>query len=215
MRWADPWYFLFLVILPLLFYWNFRTSSRIKFSSIELIKKLRRQPTMNPRLVLLTVRIVVILLVILALARPQSGRKFTEEPSEGVDIILAIDTSGSMRAVDFEIDNKPVTRLEVVKKVVADFIEKRKGDRLGLVVFGEDAFTQCPLTLDHNILQNFLGELEIGMAGDSTAVGSAIGVSVKRLKDLKAKSKIVILLTDGRSNAGRVTPKKAAELAAD
>jgi Ca-activated chloride channel family protein len=106
-----------------------------------------------------------------------------------------------------------VDRLSVVKDVVSEFIDSREFDRMGMVVFGNEAFTQCPLTLDHDILHSFLTKLQIGVAGDSTAIGSAIGISVKRLKDLKSKSKVIILLTDGRNNAGNITPFQAAEIA--
>jgi len=116
--------------------------------------------------------------------------------------------------MDFELDGQRVTRLEAVKAVVSDFLQKRPGDRLGMVVFGEEAFTQAPLTLDHDLLQTLLGQLSIGMAGDATAIGSAIGVSVNRLKDLKAKSKVVVLLTDGQNTAGEIAPVQAAEAAA-
>jgi Ca-activated chloride channel family protein len=127
--------------------------------------------------------------------------------------MLALDTSGSMRALDFIEDEKRITRLTVVKDVVSKFIDNRPNDRIGMVVFGEQAYTQCPLTLDQDILQSFLSKLEIGMAGDSTAIGSAIGIAVKRLKDLESKSKVMILLTDGRSNAGALPPIQAAQAA--
>jgi len=158
-------------------------------------------------------RFIAITLFIVAFARPQEGRKKTEILSEGVDIILAIDTSGSMRALDFKQNDASVTRLSVVKDVVAQFVDSRETDRMGMVVFGGEAFTQCPLTLDQDILYSFLDKLKIGMAGDATAIGSAIGISVKRLKDLKSKSKVIILLTDGRNNAGKITPLQAAEFA--
>ena len=147
--------------------------------------------------------------------RATTGRdtKKLEILSEGVDIVLALDTSGSMRALDFKKDDEPVTRLTVVKDVVAEFIDGRETDRMGMVVFGGEAFTQCPLTLDHDILFSFLDKLKIGMAGDATAIGSAIGISIKRLKDLKSKSKVIILLTDGRNTAGKITPLQAVELA--
>jgi Ca-activated chloride channel family protein len=118
-----------------------------------------------------------------------------------------------MQAMDFEENNQPVDRLTVVKDVVSEFIDSREFDRMGMVVFGNEAFTQCPLTLDHDILHSFLKKLQIGVAGDSTAIGSAIGISVKRLKDLESKSKVIILLTDGRNNAGNITPLQAAEIA--
>jgi Ca-activated chloride channel family protein len=127
--------------------------------------------------------------------------------------MLALDTSGSMRALDFIEEEKRITRLTVVKGVVSKFIENRPTDRIGMVVFGEQAYTQCPLTLDQGILQSFLSKLEIGMAGDSTAIGSAIGIAVKRLKDLDSASKVIILLTDGRNNAGTLVPLQAAQTA--
>jgi Ca-activated chloride channel family protein len=125
--------------------------------------------------------------------------------------MLCLDTSGSMQAMDFEIDETPVTRLTAVKKVVTEFIKKREFDRIGLVVFGEEAFTQSPLTLDKGLLLTLVNQMQIGMAGDRTAIGSAIAVGGKRIKDLEAKSKTLILLTDGRHNAGTVTPEEAAE----
>ncbi len=172
----------------------------------------------NPRVDLMILippllRFTAIALMIFALARPQEGHKMTEIVSTGVDIVLAIDTSGSMKALDFQRDRKRIDRLEMVKAVLSEFISKREHDRIGMVVFGDEAFTQCPLTLDHNILLSFLDKLKIGIAGDSTAIGSAIGIAIKRLKDLKSKSKVIILLTDGRNNAGQLLPIQAAEAA--
>ena len=153
------------------------------------------------------------MLLILALARPQEGHKSQEILSVGVDIMLALDTSGSMQALDFIKNEKRDTRLAMVKDVVSKFIENRPNDRIGMVVFGSEAYTQCPLTLDQGILQSFLSKLDIGMAGDSTAIGSAVGIAVKRLKDLESDSKVIILLTDGRNNAGSLPPVQAAQTA--
>lgn len=153
--------------------------------------------------------------LVLALARPQITRTDVWVESDGLDILLAVDTSGSMRAEDFSSGLTPVNRLQVAKGVMAEFVRERPNDRLGLVVFGEEAFTQVPLTLDHDTLLEMLDRVEIGIAGaQGTAVGTALAVSAKRIKDLEAKSKIVILLTDGRSNAGRITPMEAAQAAA-
>ena len=159
----------------------------------------------------LAVRVLCLVLLILAAARPQFYNVSREIRSPGVDIVMSIDTSGSMRALDFELDGEPVTRLTAVKKVVSDFIEKREVDRIGLVVFGEEAFTQAPLTLDKGLLLGLVDKMTIGMAGDRTAVGAAIAIGGKRLKDLKAATKILILLTDGRHNAGELTPEQAAD----
>ncbi len=156
-------------------------------------------------------RTVTLVLLLLAAARPQLYNVSREVRTPGVDIVLALDTSGSMRALDFKIDGDPVTRLTAVKKVVGEFIEKRRNDRIGLVVFGDEAFTQAPLTLDKGLLLGLVGKMEVGMAGDRTAIGSAVAVAGKRLKDVAGKSKILILLTDGRHNAGEVTPVQAAE----
>ena len=158
-------------------------------------------------------RCLVIALFVVALARPQSSTKATEVLTEGIDIMLCLDTSGSMQALDFKWGSERQNRLQVVKRVVSEFIRGRKNDRIGMVVFGEEAFTQCPLTLDYGVLLNFLDRVEIGMAGDSTAIGSALGTCAKRLKGLKSKSKVVILLTDGRNNAGSLSPETAAEIA--
>jgi len=159
----------------------------------------------------LALRAGCLALLVLGAARPQLYNVSREIRSPGVDIMLCLDTSGSMQAMDFELDGKPVSRLTAVKKVVSEFIKKREMDRIGLVVFGEEAFTQAPLTLDKGLLLDLVGRMEIGMAGDRTALGSAIAIGGKRLKDLEAKSKTLILLTDGRHNAGELTPDEAAD----
>ena len=159
----------------------------------------------------LVLRGVCLTLLVLTAARPQLYNVSRQVRSPGVDIMLCLDTSGSMQALDFKLDGKSVTRLTAVKTVVNDFIKKRETDRIGLVVFGDEAFTQSPLTIDKGLLLDLVNKMEIGMAGDRTAIGSAIAVGGKRLKDLEAKSKILILLTDGRHNAGYITPEQAAE----
>lgn len=159
----------------------------------------------------LILRALSLALLVLAAARPQFYNVSRETRTSGVDILLCIDTSGTMRALDFKIDGDAVDRLTAVKKVVKDFIVKRERDRIGLVIFGDEAFTQCPLTLDKGLLLNLVDKLEVGMAGDRTAIGDAIAVSGKRLKDVKAASRILVLLTDGRHNAGDVMPLQAAE----
>jgi len=152
-----------------------------------------------------------LVLLVFTAARPQFYNVSREIQSPGVDIVLCLDTSGSMHALDFQLNDKPVSRLTAVQKVVGEFIKKREMDRIGLVVFGEEAYTQSPLTLDKGLLLGLVEKMKIGMAGDRTAIGSALAVAGKRLKDLKAKSRILILLTDGRHNVGELTPEKAAE----
>ncbi|HAZ12332.1 MAG: aerotolerance regulator BatA [Bdellovibrionales bacterium GWA2_49_15] len=213
MRFAHPWFFLLLLVIIPIYFRGHSTGGRFRFSSLDIIKKIKGNTRFHPRQILIWLRILVVIFFVLALARPQQGKKFTEISSEGVDIMLLLDTSGSMHALDFERDGKRINRLAIIKEVVAKFIDKRPNDRMGLVVFGDDAFTQCPLTLDHGILLELLSKVEIGMAGESTAIGSAMGVGANRMKDLKAKSKIMILLTDGRNNAGQLPPAKVSEVA--
>jgi Ca-activated chloride channel family protein len=159
-------------------------------------------------------KIFALVLLILALARPQWGDKRINVTTEGVNIILALDLSESMRALDFKRDDQIVTRLEAVKTVVRKFILKREGDRIGMVVFGSNAFTQLPLTRDYNTISFILDRLEIGAAGPRTALGDAIGISLKRLKDIRSKSNIIILLTDGKSNSGELAWQDAVKIAA-
>ncbi len=187
-----------------------------RFSSLRSLTRLRPSWTLVLRRLVLGTRILVVALLILGMARPQAGRKQTQVSSEGVDIVLVLDTSGSMQALDLDSSRaiaRRRNRLEVAKGVVDEFVRKRESDQIGLVVFGSEAFTQCPLTLDHGIVATFLDRAEIGMAGDGTAIGSAIGTAVKRLRSSEAKSKVIVLLTDGRNNAGSLSPRKAAEVA--
>jgi Ca-activated chloride channel family protein len=215
-RFEDSYFLLLLIIvIPLMIYYylNKYHNMRIKFSTLTDIKASISSHAQFGQHFLFFLRLVAVALIIVALARPQIHNEVKEVISSGIDIMLVLDTSGSMEARDYSANRKNMDRLSVVKEVVKDFIDKRPGDRIGMVVFGTNAFTQCPVTLDHNILINFLRDVRIGMVGESTAIGSAIGIAVKRLKDVQGKSKIIILLTDGRSNAGQIAPLTAAELA--
>jgi len=215
LRFEDPWLLIFLLLVPLLVFYGWRSmgSSRIWFSSLGVLQQLKSPATLVLRRGLIVLRCLAVSLFILAFARPQSGIKSTEITTEGIDIMLCLDTSGSMQALDFKTEGKKGTRLQAVQKVVNNFIRGRKNDRIGMVVFGQEAFTQCPLTLDYGVLLSLLDSVKIGMAGDSTAIGSALGICVKRLKDLTSKSKVIILLTDGRNNSGTLGPATAAEVA--
>ncbi|HIN87197.1 MAG TPA: VWA domain-containing protein [Nitrospinaceae bacterium] len=212
-RFEDPWLLLILLSLPILILRERTIASVINYSSLASLKAVSQHHSKIKAMAPIILRFIAITLFIIAFARPQEGHKRTEILSQGVDIVLAIDTSGSMQALDFKKNETQVTRLSVVKDVVAEFVKNREMDRIGMVVFGANAFTQCPLTLDQNILLSFLDKLKIGMAGDATAIGSAIGISARRLKDLKSKSKVIILLTDGRNNSGAISPLQAAEIA--
>jgi len=161
------------------------------------------------RALLPVARLLALALLVVAFARPQVVEKEEEIRTEGIDIMLALDISGSMQAEDF----KPRNRLHVAKNVVADFLNLVRNDRVGLVVFAGQAFTQCPLTLDYDVLRTLLARVEIGMIEDGTAIGTALANCVNRLKDSEAKSKVVILLTDGENNAGKIDPETAANVA--
>ena len=188
-QFEDPWLLLFFLIVPYLaIKGKGKELASINYSSLEILQTVRSAKVEFLSILPLVLRLLAVSLIVLALARPQEGQKSTEILSVGVDIMLALDTSGSMQALDFIKDEKRDTRLAMVKDVVSQFIENRPNDRMGMVVFGSEAYTQCPLTLDQGILQSFLSKLDIGMAGDSTAIGSAIGIAVKRLKDLEREN---------------------------
>ncbi|OGS33606.1 MAG: aerotolerance regulator BatA [Elusimicrobia bacterium RIFOXYC2_FULL_34_12] len=213
MRFADPIYLLFLLIIPLLVFYHFKRFKKptIKYPELESIKlSFNPQKTKIKEWLPVILRLVVLSFIIFALARPQSGQKGEEILTKGVDIILCLDTSTSMRAEDF----KPNNRFYVAKKSAEEFVKGRKHDRIGVVVFSALAFTQCPLTLDYGALIDFLDKTEIGMTQtDGTAIGSAIVTSLNRLRESNAKSKIIILLTDGRNNTGEIDPITAAKTA--
>jgi Ca-activated chloride channel family protein len=206
---------LIVVILPPLVYFYLRRkgTNQVLFPSLETLKKLKPSFFQRYRYILIILRSAVIVLLVVALSRPQYGNEQTKVTTEGIDIVLAVDVSGSMLAEDFEMGGKRYNRLYVIKQVVKDFIQRRINDRIGLVVFSGRAYTQCPMTLDYGMLLQLLEKVEIGMIEDGTAIGSAISSSVDRLRGTKAKSKVAVLLTDGRNNAGEIDPFTAAEIA--
>lgn len=157
---------------------------------------------------------IVLVLMILSLARPQWGTRRVDVKTKGINMILAVDLSESMAALDFNWRGNIINRLEAVKTVVRQFVAKRNSDRIGLVVFGSHAYTQLPLTRDYDTIMDIIDRIKIGAAGKSTAIGDAIGISLKRLEDIESKSNIIILLTDGSSNSGELSPEAAVEIAA-
>jgi Ca-activated chloride channel family protein len=214
-RFASPLYLVFFLVLVLiLFFRRKRQGAYIRMPSLEGIETVPASVMVRVSKFLPLLKILALALLILALARPQWGDRKINVTTEGVNIILALDLSESMRALDFKKDGKLVTRLEAVKSVVRDFILKREGDRIGMVVFGSNAFTQLPLTRDYNTIAFILDRLEIGAAGPRTAIGDAIGISLKRLEDIESKSNLIILLTDGKSNSGELAWQDAVKIAA-
>ena len=212
MEWGFPWAFALLVpvaLLPLQARWTGRNRLAVPGeAAMEGGRSLRVLLWWLPD----ALRIAGLALCVVALARPQITRRDVLLEQEGLDILLAIDTSGSMDAPDFSVGMVPVSRLEVAKAVMADFVDKRTYDRVGLVVFGAEAYTFVPLTLDHDTLRQALEHVQLGMAGRSaTAVGAAIAVSGRRIQQVEAPERIVILLTDGRNNVERPDPIQAAQ----
>lgn len=210
-EWASPWWLLAVVpalALPLL-----GRGLRLRHASTSALtggRSLRQALAWLPR----ALGAVGLALLAVALARPQHVDRERVVEHEGIDIMLVLDASGSMEAEDYTLSGRPATRLDVAKEVIADFVSGRPDDRIGLVVFGEEAYTQVPLTLDHDGMIDILRQVLLGAAGRrATAVGDAMAVAGNRLKDLDAPSKVMILLTDGRSNAGAVAPLEAAEAA--
>ena len=215
LRFAAPYFLILLLLLPALAWYRFLRHRRpaMAHSALFPAADIPASTAMRLRRLVPAVKYTVLCLMVLALARPQWGTERTEVLTEGINIVLALDLSESMAALDFKKKRRVVNRLEAVKGVVQEFVAGRSGDRIGMVVFGTHAYTQLPLTRDYNTMVSILDRLEIGAAGKSTAIGDAIGISLKRLADIESRSNIIILLTDGQSNAGELSPDTAAEIA--
>ncbi len=207
----KQWFWLFL-ILPVLLAWYIyklkKYEGEINFSSFTLFTGVKSSLKAKFRHVLFLLRLICLSLLILAIARPQSRSSWKDTKTEGIDIVVSLDVSLSMLAKDF----KP-NRLEVAKSVLADFIDARPNDKIGLVIFSGEAFTQCPLTTDHKIIKNMFTDIKAGLLDQGTAIGLGLADGVARVKDSKAKSKVVILISDGKSNVGEIAPLTAAEIA--
>ena len=214
MQLHDPWLLLLLLLIPLLL--RVRRPQQLPalcFPVLEAVRAVGPGRRVRWRWILPVLRAVALILLVVALARPQLGKAATQIYTEGIDIMLAVDLSGSMLSEDFQLDGRRANRLDAVKAVVRTFLEHRPGDRVGLVLFAGRPYTQSPLTLDHGWLLKNLERAHIGMIEDGTAIGSALATAVSRLEASDAKSKIVILLTDGQNNTGKVPPMTAAETA--
>ncbi len=213
-RFANPEYLVLLALIPLLaiYYWRrgAKMSARMSFSTLRHVKRAPFTLRQFLRRNLYWLRLAVLSLVILGLARPQSGTRQEEVITEGIDIMLVLDVSTSMLAEDF----KPKNRIGAAKAVAREFIQGRRNDPMGLVIFAREAFSQCPLTLDYGVLLEILDKTQVAAPEwDGTAIGNGIATAVARLKDSKAKSKVIILLTDGENNAGEIDPVTAAQVA--
>jgi Ca-activated chloride channel family protein len=215
MTFQNPWVFILLPVAAavLLYSRKGKRQPALRFSTGILLDGLKPTPKLKLRKGVIILRMLALILIIIALSRPQLMLQESRRETEGIDIVLAIDTSTSMRAEDFELGGKRDNRLEVVRDVVKDFISRRHSDRIGIVAFAANAYTVSPLTLDYGWLLQNLERVKTGMTEDGTAIGSGISSALNRLKDSEAKGKVVILLTDGRNNAGKISPLTAADAA--
>jgi Ca-activated chloride channel family protein len=227
MTYATPEAFLLLIFLPLLVDWRailprrraadpartgYAFSSPLPAAELSSFASSSFRVRFGSPLVSLF-RSIAFVLLVFALARPQTGSTERDLEAEARDIFFALDISGSMRALDFFIDGDRSDRLRALKFVLTKFIAARKGDRLGLVVFGDRVFTQCPLTLDHSVVTELVEALEVGMAGQGTAIGDGLGIAIKRLDEIPSPSKAIVLVTDGKNNSGSLLPLDAAQIA--
>ena len=212
MTFLHPELLWLLLLLPalLIIYivWRRRQHASLRVPSLLFLRDMRGGLRVYLRHSLFVLRLLALGLIIVALARPQSSSSWSEDHVEGIDIMLTMDISTSMLAMDFQ-----PNRVEAAKEVAMRFIANRPNDNIGLVVFAGESFTACPLTQDHATLINRLREMTPGMIEDQTAIGSGLATAISRLKDSKTKSKVIILLTDGANNTGNISPKMAAELA--
>jgi len=216
MTFAHPWLLLLLLLLPPLAWLKGRRGipPAFVYSSVQLVRGMQNITRSRPGGFLMSLRWIVLAIFIFALAQPRLSKSTTTVKASGVDIVVAFDLSGSMMSEDFVVGGKRVDRFDMARSILKDFIDKRPSDRLGLVVFAAQAFIATPLTLDHDFLQENLDRLEIGSINpDATAIGDALATALNQLRDLKAKSKTVILMTDGENNSGKVDPLTAAQAA--
>jgi Ca-activated chloride channel homolog len=214
-RFLQPDWFWALSLLPLVVLWRGRRGpvAAVEYSDISLARDVARRTRSRIGGIVWLLPIIVAALMIIGLARPQRNHSRTTVTANGIDIVLGLDISGSMQALDFKVNNVRVNRIAVVKSVVSRFIDERPNDRIGLIAFAAAPYIVSPLTLDHDWLQQNLDRVNTGLGDDGTAIGSAIAAAVNHLRTTTAKSKVVILLTDGVNNSGKIPPLAAAEAA--
>jgi Ca-activated chloride channel family protein len=214
-RFLQPEWFWLLALLPLVLLWRGRRGpvAAIEYSDVSLAREVARRGRSKVGMLVWMLPILAGALMIVGLARPQRADGRSEVTANGIDIVLGLDVSGSMQALDFHIQNQRVNRIEVVKTVVSKFIDERPDDRIGIIAFAGAPYLVSPITLDHDWLQQNLERVSVGGVDDGTAIGSAIAAGVNRLRLTQAKSKVIILLTDGVNNTGKISPIAAAEAA--
>jgi len=211
----QPDWFWALILLPLVILWRGRRGpvAAVEYSDVSLARDIARRTRSRIGGIVWLLPIIAAAFMIVGLARPQRTQSRTEVTANGIDIVLGLDISGSMQALDFKVDNTRVNRIAVVKSVVSRFIDERPNDRIGLIAFAGAPYIVSPLTLDHDWLQQNLERINVGSVDDGTAIGSALAAAVNHLRTTTTKSKVVILLTDGVNNTGKIPPLAAAEAA--
>lgn len=209
---AHPYFFALLALVPLLIWWQVRSKKKdapaLRLTTTAGLARMKQSGKAAWRPVLFVLRVVALVALIIALARPQSSNTTENIDSEGIDIVIALDVSGSMTAEDFKPD-----RVEAAKSAALAFVNDRPTDRIGLVIFSGESFTMCPITIDHNVLKEQITQVESGMLQDGTSIGMGLATAVDRLRYSKGKSKVIILLTDGVNNTGLIDPNTALEIA--
>ena len=209
---AHPYFFALLLLIPAMVWWQSQrrknSNPSLRLTTIGGLSGIAPGARARFRPALFVLRIMALVALIIALARPQSTNTTTNNDTEGIDIVLGVDVSGSMQAEDF----KP-NRIEAAKQVAIDFVDKRPNDRIGLVIFAGESFTMCPITIDHNVLKEQIMHVKSGMIVDGTSIGMGLATAVDRLRNSKAKSKVIVLMTDGVNNTGLIDPLTALEIA--
>jgi Ca-activated chloride channel family protein len=210
---AQPWWLLLLLIIPLLAYWRGQSgpAGALTFSSTATLRALGKSSAARAGKFLRAMLLLSLALLAIAMARPQLGKRLTQVEASGIDIMVVLDVSGSMLTKDFTIGGRSATRIDAIRQVTEKFIEGRPNDRIGIIAFGGRPYVVSPMTLDHDWLLKNLERVKIGLVEDGTAIGSGIAAGANRLNDKRSKSRVIVLLTDGENNAGKIPPNTAAE----
>jgi Ca-activated chloride channel family protein len=210
---AQPWWLLLLLAIPLLSYWRGKMgpAAALTFSSTAALRSLGKSSAARAGKFLRALMLLSLALIALAMARPQLGKSLTQVEASGIDIMVVLDVSGSMLTKDFTIGGESATRIDAIREVTRKFIEGRPNDRIGIVAFAGRPYVVSPMTLDHDWLLKNLERVKIGLVEDGTAIGSGIAAAANRLNDKRSKSHVIVLLTDGENNTGKIPPNTAAE----
>ena len=210
---AQPWLLLLLLAIPLLAYWRGKAgpAAALTFSSTTALRSIGKSSAARAGKFLRSLFLLSLALLVIAMARPQLGKSLTQVEASGIDIMLVLDVSGSMLTKDFTIGGESATRIDAIREVTRKFIEGRPNDRIGIIAFAGRPYVVSPMTLDHDWLIKNLDRVRIGLVEDGTAIGSAIAAAANRLNDKHSKSRVIVLLTDGENNTGKIPPNTAAE----